>query len=185
MPPGAKRNDPDTVINKQDRKRCVMKADGNCMFRALSFLFFGSENAHSRLRSLLVQFIALNSSCFSPLVFTGSFNEHIASMKYSGKWGTQVELQAAASLAQVPIYVLTKGGTEFAEYKWIMYKPHSLANLKFPDEELHFLFDNILSHLELCHTNGNHYNCIVNVMNQCSIKPPALQECHKYVSEVL
>ena len=62
-------------------------------------------------------------------------------MKYSGKWGTQVELQAAACLAQVLIYVLTKGGTEFAEYKWIMYKPYSLANLKFPDEELHFLFE--------------------------------------------
>ena len=90
-----------------------MKADGNCMFRSLSFLFFGSENAHSKLRSLLVKFILLNNSCFSPLVFTGSLNEHIATMKCSGKWGTQVELQAAASLAQIPIYVLTKGTTEY------------------------------------------------------------------------
>ena len=162
-----------------------MKADGNCMFRALSFYFFGSENPHSKLRLLLVKFIALNSGCFSALVFTGSLNEHIASMKYSGKWGTQVELQAAASLAQIPIYVLTKGSTEVAEYKLIMYKPHLIANLKFPDQDLHFLFDNILNHLEICHTNGNHYDCVINVMDQCSTKPPALQECHEYVSEVL
>ena len=155
------------------------------MFRALSFLFFGSENAHSRLRSLLVTFIALNSSCFKPLVFTGCINEHIASMKYLGKWGTQVELQAAASLAQIPIYVLTKGATEEAKYDWIMYKPHLTTHLKFPDEDLRFLFDDILSHLELCHTNGNHYDCVINAMDQCSTKPPVLQECHKYVSKVL
>lgn len=155
------------------------------MFRSLSFLFFGSENAHSKLRSLLVNFIALNSSCFSSLIFTGSFSKHIASMKYLGKWGTQVELQAASSLAQIPIYVLTKETNEEAEYKWIMYKPHLTANLKFPDEELHFLFDDTLGHLELCHSNGNHYDCVINVMDQCPTKPPVLQECHKYVSEVL
>ena len=77
----------------------MISADGNCMFRALSFLFYGSENAHLKLRSLLVKFISLNQSCFSPLVFTGSFNEHIIAMKSLGKWGTQVELQAAASMA--------------------------------------------------------------------------------------
>jgi len=75
-------------------------------------------------------------------------------MKCLGKWGTQVELQAAASLAQIPIYVLTKGTSE--HYKWIMYKPHLKTNLKFPNEDLNFLFDNILNHLEICHTNGNH-----------------------------
>ena len=169
----------------QDRKRLIIKADGNCLFRAFSFLFFGSQDAHSRLRSLLVKFIALNNSCFSPLVFTGCINEHITSMKCLGKWGTQVELQAAASLAQVPVYVLTKGATEEAQYNWIMYKPHLNTQLTFPDESLHFLFDDVLGHLELCHTNGDHYDCIINVMDQCSTKPPVLQECHKYVSEVL
>ena len=64
--------------NDQEQHQSETQSNmNNCMYRAL---FFGSENAHSRLRSLLVQFIALNSSCFSPLVFTGSFNEHIASM---------------------------------------------------------------------------------------------------------
>ena len=63
-----------------------------------------------------------------------------------------------------------------------MYKPHLTTQLTFPDESLHFLFDDVLGNLELCHTNGDHYDCIVNVMDQCSTKPPVL---HKYVSEVL
>ena len=54
---------PDSILNKQGRKRFIMKADGNCMFCSLSFLFFGSENAHSKLRSLLVKVILLNNSC--------------------------------------------------------------------------------------------------------------------------
>ena len=78
-------------------------------------------------------------------------------------------IQSAASLAQIPIYVLTKGT---AEYKWIMYKPQSTTSLKFPDEELRFLFDNILGHLELCYTNGNHYDCVVTAEEQCSTTPP-------------
>jgi len=127
--------DVDTVLRKQDRKRFSIKVDGNWMFRSLSFYFFGSENKHSMLRSLQVKFIETNSTCFTAQVFTGSFSQHFTSMKCPGKWGTQVELQAAASLAQTPIYVLTK---QCADYKWIMYQPQSIAKLKFPDEKLSF-----------------------------------------------
>ena len=66
-----------------------------------------------------------------------------------------------------------------------MYKPHSTTSLKFLEDELHFLFDDVLGHLELCHTNGNHYDCVLTTIDQCPIKPPVLQECHEYVSEVL
>ena len=103
-------------------------------------------------------------------------------MKCLEKWSTQVELQAAAPLAQIPIYVLTKGS---AERKWIMYKPQSITSLKFPDEELNFCLIIFLGHPELCHINGNHYDCVVTAEDQCSTTPPVLQECHKYVSKVL
>ena len=98
------------------------------------------------------------------------------SMKCLGKWGTQVELQAAASLVQVPVYVLTKGATEEAQYNWIMYKPHLTTQLTFPDESLHFLFDDVLGHLELCHTNGDHYDCIVTSV------PPNPQFCRNAIN---
>jgi len=80
-------------------------------------------------------------------------------MKHPGKWGTQVELQAAASLAQTPIYVLTKRRNEGTDYRWIIYQPHSVASLKFPVEELNFLFLSTLKHFKISHTNGNHYDC--------------------------
>jgi len=57
------------------------------------------------LRSLLVKLIEANSTYYTALVFTGSSSQHFASKKCPGKWGTQVELQAAASLAQTPIYI--------------------------------------------------------------------------------
>jgi len=95
-------------------------------------------------------------------------------MECLGTWGTQVE---SASLAQIPIYVLTKG---VSEGKWIMYKNQSLSfHMRI------FLFNGILNHLEVCHTNGNHYDCVISVNDQCSTVPPVLQECHKHVSEVL
>jgi len=84
----------------------------------LFFLFYGSENTYSKLKPLLlIKFISLNNSSFSHLIFIGSIHEHIASRQSLGKWETQVESQALASIAQIPIYVLTKGTTEVAEYK--------------------------------------------------------------------
>jgi len=160
------------------------------MFRSLSFLFYGHQTAHSKLRSLLVNFISLNKSCFNPLIFTGSFDDHIAAMKCLGKWGTQVELQAAASIVQVPIYVLTKKSMD-SEYHWILYKPYSKTSLRFPDElslsknDHDFLFKGTLRHLELCHTNRNHYDCVVTLSDQCSVECPVLSGCHQYVGEVL
>ena len=100
-------------------------------------------------------------------------------MESPGKWGIQVELQATASIAQVPIYVLIKESSD-SEYHWILYKPHSTTSLKFPDElpmkNLYFLFDGILGHLELCHTNRNHYDCVLTMSGQCSLESPCISE---------
>ena len=73
-------DDPSLVLNKQGRKLFSIGSDGNCMFRALAFLFYGHETAHLKLRSLLMKFILLNHCCFQPLIFTVSFNEHIAAI---------------------------------------------------------------------------------------------------------
>ena len=65
-------------------------------------------------------------------------------MKCLGKW--------PGNTCLIPIYVLTKGATEEAQYNWIMFKPHLATQLTFPDKNLHFLFDDALSHLESYHT---------------------------------
>ena len=56
----------------------------------------------------------------------------------------------------------------------MMYKPHLTTQFTFPDEGLHVLFDDAPSYLELSYTNGDYYNGIVNVRDQCSTKSPVL-----------
>ena len=97
------RSNPDEILCKQGRKRYSIIGDGNCMFQTFAFLAYGSESAHLKIRLLLVKFISLNISLFSPLLFGGTINEHVAQMQHSGKWGTQIELQAVTSLFQKPL----------------------------------------------------------------------------------
>lgn len=181
-------SDADEVLYKQGRKRFSIMGDGNCMFRAFAFLACGSESTHLKIRLLLVKFISLNTPLFSPLLFGGTIDKHVKQMQHIGKWGTQVELQAATSFFQKPLYVLTKGTNDKAEYKWIMYKPHPLKVLTFPDEmEINFLnvFNTTLKHLEICHVNGSHYDCVVDQNDKVPLQSPALSEKHLYVDEVL
>lgn len=98
-------------------------------------------------------------------------------MQHVGEWGTQVELQAAAILFQKPLYVLTQCTNDKEEYNWILYKPDYSVNLVFPAEtEAKCLstFVTILQHLEICHTNGCHYDCVMDYNDQIPLKPPCL-----------
>ena len=56
-------------------------------------------------------------------------------MQRFGEWGTQVELQAAATLFQKPLYVLTQSTNDKGDYNWIIYKPQLSSNLSFPKEK--------------------------------------------------
>ena len=87
--------------------------DGNCLFRSLARILYGSEDFHTQVRLLLVQFEDSNASKLQPLVFPANnstkqkdikaaFDNH---MKLLRVWGTQIELQTAASLFQMPLYV--------------------------------------------------------------------------------
>ena len=58
-------------------------------------------------------------------------------MKYDGTWGAHVELQAAALLFKLPIYMLTqKGGS--GDYYWEIFKPMK-DPLELPDSTIESL----------------------------------------------
>ena len=180
--------DPDNILNKTGRKRLSIVGDGNCLFRCFAFLAHGSENAHAKMRSLLVTFVSLNASSFSALVFEGNIKTHVSKMKRFGEWGTQVELQAAATLFQKPLYVLTQSTNDKGDYDWIIYKPQFSNDISFPKEtEINFLstFNAILQHLEICHTNGCHYDCVVDDNSQIPLQPPDLPKRDICVKEIL
>lgn len=109
--------------------RCIdlVQPDGNCMFRAISKELLGSERHHLQIRRLTTEFMAKNPKHFAPIVakyhgHTQSLTEHIFRMKIDHVWGTAVELQAIASLYQVPIHILTYN-TKAPNYRWNSYVP--------------------------------------------------------------
>ena len=50
---------PDEFLAKQGRKRKVILGDGNCLFRAVSYLVHGSQDDHQKLREALVTTVEL------------------------------------------------------------------------------------------------------------------------------
>ena len=100
-------------------------------------------------------------------------------------WGKALELQAAASLLQVPVYTLlpTRSGT----YKWVTYVPQDELDpfSDFPVEPPppRNLFS--IDHLELLNVNACHYNCIVNQLGKSPLDRPPLEPTVAYHQELL
>ena len=96
-----------TQLQSLDRGIVPILGDGNCLFRALSKLTYGSEEWHSFMRQTLIDFVSLNREVFQSYC-TEDITDHLSKMKYDRRWGTHVELQAAAFLLKLPICVHAK-----------------------------------------------------------------------------
>ena len=175
-------SNPDHVLSIQGRKRHSIIGDGNCLFRALAYIVYGTEDLHAKMRSLLVDFVSKNQPLFQPLVISGKLEEHIQYMLHSRQWGTQVELQAASTLFQMDLYTLRQS-PQTHEYGWTRYKPHEATNLQFPTENYPRTL-NAMDHMELCHTGGCHFDCIVDEENLFPLVCPRLPGSHIYIDKV-
>ena len=83
---------------------------------------FDSEDWHAFVRQQLVEFESLNSSLMQSYC-DGNISDHISRVKYLTVWGTHVELVAAASLLQMPIYVCTQ---KCGMKRTLYYMPYTL-----------------------------------------------------------
>ena len=94
-------------------------------------------------------------------------------MQRNAWWGTQVEIQAAASLFQVPICVATNSLIQ-GVYKWTVFKPLDKSSLMGP-ENIHTLIPSltIKPYLELCHVLNTHYDSIIPMKGE-NLPPPPL-----------
>ena len=106
-----------------------ISGDGNCLFQSLAHIGHGTEHGYLQMRTLLVTFIKSNIKAFEPLIIGATFDQHIDQMANARVWGSHVELQAAASLFNMPVFLCTTSHSANHEYKWICYK-------LFPSEEL-------------------------------------------------
>ena len=84
------------------------------------------------MRQQLVDFVHENKEVFTPFVLSGTIDTHILHMKHDRIWGTQVELQAVATLIQRDVFVLTDcfGGT--MKTRWMKYTPLDPTELVYP-----------------------------------------------------
>lgn len=152
------------ILDKEGRCVDYIRGDGNCFFRAISKVIYGSETCHSELRQAVVDLLEKHPKEFEQFV-DGSVHEHIKSMRKLGTWATQTEIYVAATLIQRDIYVLSPDHTGDV-YRWLLFSPQF-------DYKESSVYDPC--YLTLCHTNGNHYDRIVAMEEKCNCDVPPPQ----------
>ena len=169
------------------RKIQPIKADGNCLFRSISFHLLGNESGHFDVRSMLVRFENLNTRIFQNRLVQGinapTFKQHIKKMLSPSTWGTHIEVMAASTMFQIPIYYATKNNKD--GYKWQvihpMEKSHSLR-YPFITSEEPYTSMKTPSHMELLYHENCHYDCIVSfATHTLHLLPPHIPKDTSYV----
>lgn len=173
------------LLKSSGRKINVTIADGNCLFRALSKALLGTENCHYLIRSKLLTFIYHNSTIFLPHIEQRykckvQIKHYCLSMDNRGVWGTEIELLAAATLLQVPVYTYTLM-INSKLYQWSRFLPLSQPSQVVCDyapgiRKLVYMTKPLNYHLELFHFNGCHYDVIVPAEPDKSLGLPPLSD---------
>jgi len=94
------------LLARQKRSIKPICGDGNCFFRSIAHYAYNTQEEHARVRKEIVDYTEKYASQFAPLAST-RIEQHTAHMRTPGKWATQVEIQAAAEVYGVPIYIYT------------------------------------------------------------------------------
>ena len=110
-----------------------IKGDGNCFFRALSFVFTGEEDQHNVIRKKICDYIAVSEK------------RNVEKMRQNKVWGTTTEIMAASNLFKISLFIYS----DFAMSKtWHIYKPRRLEKT-----DLCVYLVN----------SGNHFDVVLNV----------------------
>ena len=102
-----------------------MTGDGNCMFRSLSYHIFGHQEEHLATIKLIAEFECLNQQQFAKYLLEVNEPDIQLHLKKMGKpfvWGTHIELKAAASYFQIPLYFCEKSPKTEC-YEWRCFSP--------------------------------------------------------------
>ena len=101
----------------------------------------------------------LNAHILQRFLWEGTMEQHVSSMRMLGTWATQVELAAAATFFQIPVFSCSPHPST-GEYQWLFIKP--LAHDEtYPEMESSLRSIIAVSHIELCNTSATHFDCIV------------------------
>jgi hypothetical protein len=148
--PGA-RNVPLMRPDMRTLKR--VRGDGNCLFRALSYLITGCEEQHMAVRVTILQHMITIAHFILDhhLVGYNSIQSYIAAsrMDQDYTWGTDIEMLTLSHLLQTPVLSFS------AEHNnWQRYSPHDVDRTTADDMQSMSLY--------LMHTY-NHFNVVCSV----------------------
>ena len=151
------------------RKVIPMKADGNCFYRALSYQLFGTQEEYDIVHSVVYRTEMYNKLIFANYLIPGhdetTIDDHLKKISVLGSWATQVEVVAAASAFEIPVYFYSKKpGSE--DFVWNVVRPFNSTKktLKlpvFPDISETISLQ-MPTHFELFYYDSLHYNAIVS-----------------------
>ena len=121
---------------------------------------------------MIVRIINLNKATFGeyfmPTINQPTISAHINHMLKPGVWGTYLEVKAAATLFQIPIYFcsISPPSSVRRDYKWSVCHPISPDKISFP-----LIFEGAyeglpsfqrIHHIEMLHHENSHYNVVVS-----------------------
>ncbi|CAI8035684.1 OVARIAN TUMOR DOMAIN-containing deubiquitinating enzyme 9 [Geodia barretti] len=102
-----------------------IQGDGNCLFRAFSYILTGSADQHIGVRHAIIDHMTNNAQYFRGhhLVGYGSIQSYIAftGMDQDGTWGTDIEMLSLAHLFQTPVFSYSQ-----QHGQWQRYSPHDV-----------------------------------------------------------
>ena len=152
-----------------------MTGDGNCLFRSFSYIIFGTQSKHVQVQMMLVDLMAQNASYFHCYCHPSSVEEHTKRMRNNFTWGTHAEIFAMALYSQKPVFTAMENGLH-DKYYWAQYKCNKKANTELVLPSSKIALPANLSHFEICHVNGNHYDVVLTAEQSISCTPPYVGE---------
>ena len=150
------------------RKVKPIIGDGNCLFRTLSDQLFNTQDEHLLVQTTLVRLENLKKTVFQNYLLsqvnTDTITSHTELMLRPHVWGTHMEVIAAASLFQIPVYFTKESESVDGEYHWQVIHPLPSEKLRYPKIVDHPPVEMAtLTHFELAYTRGTHYDSIISI----------------------
>ena len=144
---------PSKKLGKPSKLSPRILNDGNCLFRAFSYVITGRQVYHTKVREQIINHMRHIEHFLLPHMKT-SLDSYLATCKShmtrNGVWGTDIEILSATSLLSTDVFVYTKIGDT---YKWQKFS-RTMPDGKKPENDCS---------IYLNHSHGIHYDVVLDV----------------------
>ncbi|CDU16753.1 hypothetical protein, variant 1 [Plasmodium yoelii 17X] len=89
-----------------------IRADGNCLFRAVSDQLYNTEENYKEIRKKVVEHLEKNEDKYMNFIeYDESYKSYIERISTDGTWGGQLELQAVGEIFNINILIYQENGS--------------------------------------------------------------------------